>query len=159
MTEITSLIAAATALLAVILGPLVTLWVAQKHARISIRSQNRQAWINTLRDTISEFVAISTLGSAIVDAKDMHLKAERLLFLEAKIKLLLNPNERDHKKLIELVTKCRLALADDIKKLTPSDDDSPEKSVSESQGELISVLVPLAQSVLKREWERVKKAE
>lgn len=87
------------------------------------------------------------------------MKAERLLFLEAKIKLLLNPNERDHKKLIELVTKCRLALADDIKKLTPSDDDSPEKSVSESQGELISVLVPLAQSVLKREWERVKKAE
>jgi hypothetical protein len=59
-----SVISACTALVASILGPLVTLSVAKRQFNASVLSANRQKWIETLRDMLAEL--ISLLVSALV---------------------------------------------------------------------------------------------
>ena len=60
-TETIAVISAVTALLAVLLSPLVSLWSAQRQSRVTVLSANRQAWINTLRDLIAEYISITGL--------------------------------------------------------------------------------------------------
>ena len=48
------IITALTALVAVIVGPLVALHVAKMQNNVSVLAKSRQEWINTLRDEISQ---------------------------------------------------------------------------------------------------------
>lgn len=59
MAQTVAIISAVTALFAVLLGPLVSIWAAQRQSRVAVLSANRQAWINALRDLISEYISIS----------------------------------------------------------------------------------------------------
>ena len=154
MSESIALVAAITALLAVVLGPLVSLAVAQKQARVAVLSNNRQAWINSLRDNISEFYAAITYVH-ITDwkehpAKELNDKVERVLYLEWKIKLMLNPVEADHQKLIELLIAGRRTVSGARKGKAES---------GEAWMKATEALLPLAHEVLKREWVRVKKMQ
>jgi hypothetical protein len=150
MADIVAIIAAVTALCAVVLGPLVSMWAADKQARVAVRSANRQAWINTLRDCLAEFVSLVTIIS-LSEGSDLRTKIEREFFLEAKIKLLLNPNETDHRALVELIDAVRTASGATMEKY----DQSKEAVLRE----LVRRLGVLSQTILKREWERVKNAE
>jgi hypothetical protein len=49
VVEALAILSAATALIAVVLGPLVSLWAARRQSRVTVLSANRQAWINMNR--------------------------------------------------------------------------------------------------------------
>ena len=57
-------ISACTALVASIVGPIVTLSVARRQFNATVLSANRQRWIETLRDMLAEL--ISLLVAALV---------------------------------------------------------------------------------------------
>lgn len=149
MTEVLAIISALTALAAVLLGPLVSIWVAQKQVRVSVLSNNRQQWINTLRDIISEYfsiVAIVLVTDWDGKPRDEHdQKMERLMLLNSKIRLMLNPKEDDHIKLVEL-------LGDLAEQAASARSEMSKDKMRASHNEAVLV----AQKVLKGEWERVK---
>lgn len=91
-SEVVALLAAVTALCAVMLAPLVSPWTEKQRTRVAVLSANRQAWINRLRDDIAEFVSIVSYIGATHKSEDLQRthaeKYERLLFVHAKIKLM-----------------------------------------------------------------------
>ncbi len=155
MSETVALVSAITALCAVVLGPLVSLWAAQKQSRVAVLSGNRQAWINTLRDLIAEYISIV----AVVHAGDwvhkseeeFDQKLERLTLIRTKIMLMINPNEEDHDRLVKLLVAISQTLGGRAA--------AREKRDMQKAGELHNKLYPLAQAILKREWERVKQTQ
>jgi hypothetical protein len=150
MNEGVALFAAFTAFCAVVLAPLVSWWTAKRQANVAVLSSNRQAWINNLRDTCAEYISTAHVLSLVRD-DELHGKYERMLFLEAKINLSLNPLEIDHQQVCALVSKSMDAAARTLPKRT-------SENVAELRG-MLEELVRLVQRVLKREWERVKKVE
>jgi hypothetical protein len=151
MVEALAILSAATALFAVILGPLVSLWAARRQSRVTVLSANRQAWINTLRDLLAECMAISGFIH-IADWSDRKQsefdeKMERFALVVSKIRLMLNPKEQDHKRLSEMLGE----LMNSIRSLKEKD------AVKGAQ--LMKDFVPLSQTILKSEWERVKRVE
>jgi hypothetical protein len=151
VVEALAILSAATALFAVVLGPLVSLWAARRQSRVTVLSANRQAWINTLRDLIAECMAISGFIH-IADwshrkQSEFDEKMERFALVVAKIRLMLNPNEQDHKRLSEMLGQ----LMNSMRSLNEKD---PVKGA-----QLMKDFVPLSQTILKREWERVKRVE
>ena len=155
MTEAIALVSAITALCSVLLGPLVSMWSVQKQTRVSVLSGNRQAWINSLRDQISEFLAIL----AVMHAGDWSSRTEKeydeelkqLTLVRSKINLMVNPKEEDHRNLLKLLDDASCTVAERAK--------IAEESDWEKGAKIHSEIVPLAQSILKREWARVKQAE
>lgn len=131
------------ALAAVLVGPFVTLHVANLESRVNVLSKNRQEWINTLRLEIVAFmtnmVMIRPLLASSNSGEMYKLLEEGNLHLY-RTKLLINPREADHTALIqkmEAIWGHAMAL-----KPIPSDLDAE--------------LVAISQKVLKGEWERVK---
>jgi hypothetical protein len=53
-----SLVSACTALVASIVGPMVTLSVAKRQINASVLSANRQRWIESLRDLVAELISL-----------------------------------------------------------------------------------------------------
>ena len=155
MTELIAIISAATALSAVLLSPLVSLWAAQRQSRVAVLSVNRQAWINALRDLISEYISIVGLvHSGDWSSKtenEFDKKMERLSFLQSKIRLMLNPSEDDHNQLCTLLKDLLNGIGG---RATRGEKRDPERART-----IVDDVVPLAQSILKREWERVKRVE
>ncbi len=156
-TETLSLI---IALLAILFAPIIQLMISKRQIKAqlevskrqinsSVLSKNRQEWINTLRDSISEFISAITMiedkNISTNEQLDSHTtKLERILYINTKINLLINANEEDH-----------ILLAEKLKRLL-------ELYVKPDNNEKITVIddtVELSQKILKREWERVKKLE
>ena len=117
-----------------------------ERSREVIVSNNRQKWINTLRDDISKFLSTTTkLVSDKSESNNGGLKRENVdaLWLEFyKIQLLLNPNEEDHNNLISYLRDV-IAAINDTNAFTNKRSDVIETS----------------QIILKHEWERVKRFE
>jgi hypothetical protein len=120
-----------------------------------ILSNNRQKWINTLRDSVSEFLSSHEL-SKLINQHDKksngtlpeyreEFKKWQLLYY--KIQLLLNPNEEKSQKLLELMIQLGV--------FTDYSSNSKEAEYEKIQKEIIKV----TQLILKEEWERVKKLE
>lgn len=155
MTETIALVSVITALCSVLLGPLVSMWVVQKQSRVSVLSGNRQAWINSLRDQISEFIAIIAVAHSgdwsSRTEKEYDDERKQLVLVYSKIELMLNPQEEDHAQLSTLMREATCTLA------------GRARSANEGDGErgakIAAKIVPLAQSILKREWQRVKQTE
>jgi hypothetical protein len=155
--DIAPIAAAVTAIVAVIVGPLVTLTVAKRQieaskktadlqARSNVLSKSRQEWINTLRNEIAGFM--SSMGHAlpatISDTSGATLQLTKDVRLHyAKVQLLINPKEEDHQAVV-------LKMASMIQQMS-------QLNLSFEDANL--ELTALAQKVLKREWERVKSFE
>ena len=153
-----SMVSAATALVASIVGPLVTLSVGRRQFAASVLSANRQRWIEQLRDLLAEFV--SQLGAvwviratwqgewnkglAPIAADPARLeKMQRLLLVQSKIRLMLNPTEADHQELYAAIEASLQRLREER-----SDEDETAADVEH--------IAKLGQAILKREWQRVK---
>jgi len=113
----------------------------------------RQAWINTLRDKISEALAIMSVNrlnycpsshwdeerKERAEKRDLE-NYEQLMLLIASINLYINPDEPEHVKLIKLlesaVTDYHNAVVTDEKQAN---------------------IIILSQQILKKEWEVTKK--
>jgi hypothetical protein len=150
------------AALAVFFGPLIQLYlgkrqiraqlqIAHEQLRATVRSNNRQQWIHILRDQVSGFA--SELGGLLLtldkhgklrDPKAYPEKVEKLLFLQTKIQLLLNPDKPDHQEIIRLVDEAREAAVNrEVARVEMTVRDITEK----------------AQALFKGTWERIKKLE
>jgi hypothetical protein len=155
---IISMISAATALVASIVGPLVTLSVGRRQFAATVLSTNRQRWIDMLRDALAELVAqLATIwviratwtenwdkGLAPLAKDPARLeKLQRLMQVQWKIRLLLNPTEADHQELYKAI----------VSALDRLREERSEESDTQADIERIS---QLGQAILKREWQRVK---
>ena len=146
ISAIAAIIAAAVAAIATVVGPLVTTRISRRQTVSTLRQQ----WIDRLREDISEFLSLINhylLYTEIpLETEDEQRSYRRLLYLEAKIQMMVNPKEEDHLKLIELIG---------LLITTIHGSKSEEKRM-----DIISTnhnkLIALSQQILKREWERVK---
>ncbi len=119
----------------------------------------RQAWINSLRDTVADYAARLQTGRAFdlslrfSKEEAIRLQAEaawheqvtEIHVLKGKIRLLLiiNPKEAEHEKLVVLVDEAFDALVAGKNAKTPLD-------------QLVDNLYRHTQDVLKKEWKVVK---
>ncbi|MFN5497622.1 MAG: hypothetical protein ACK5C3_13730 [bacterium] len=150
-----ALVSSVTALVAVIVGPFVTVWVAKAQIKASVVSANRQQWINRLRDEIAGFVhqvkhvpsALSAGAISVEQAIAMH---GELALREEVVKLLLNPNEPRHQDLVKLMSKASNTARKSINRRVGN-----AKEIDEATDRVVAE----AQKILKSEWERVKRGD
>ena len=153
-----SLVSASTALVASVVGPVIALTVARRQFNATVISANRQKWIETLRDTLVELIAL--LRAALVvkskwkDKWDrgrgplnadpaMLEKFEHIVLSQSKIDLLINPTDADQQLLYETIETAISRLG-------------AEASLeAETQGD-IQTITRVGQAILRREWQRVK---
>src|SRR5258705_4373335 len=106
ITPVVSLVSASTALVASIIGPIVTLTVARRQYNATVVSASRQRWIETLRDTLAELIALIRAalvvksnwkdkwdhGRGPLNANPAILeKFEHIVLAQSKIGLLISP--------------------------------------------------------------------
>lgn len=149
----TSQISAVIALVAVVVGPIVSVYITKRQIHASVVSSNRQKWIDNLRDQLSEVITsirILSLHRSLekIENSELNDRIEKLVLLEAKINLLLNPNEADHK-----------TLSGTIRKAIDTIGAGNEREKRMDAQELLKSLLSQSQFVLKREWERVKRGD
>lgn len=142
-----------TALIAVIVSPIVSIYVAKRQIRASVVSTSRQKWIDSLRDQLAEFIAAAHVmglhrGLNMIETPEFNSRLEQLRLIESKVLLLLNPNEADHK-----------VLAATIGALIPQLFGGDELSKRKVAKEALPRITEQSQSILKREWERVKRGD
>lgn len=149
----TALLSAITALVAVAVSPIVSIYIARRQIRASVVSTNRQKWIDQLRDQLAELV--TSIKFLNLQRSLHHLseaewveRFQRTHFLENKISLLLNPKEPDHVALSKTIRQAVEAMV--------------EKEGSRDSLRVLDhtdSVVQQAQAILKREWERVKSGD
>jgi hypothetical protein len=141
------LINAVAALIAVIISPLISIYIVKKEINSKVLSENRQLWINSLRERIATFTTlINTFPSVTTDnSVDISARAARtsqISQLANEIALHINPNEEDHAELVRLVRAAE-------KRSAPWPNPEP----------VDDQIVVVAQIILKREWQRVKEGK
>lgn len=144
-----SVLSLIVALLAVVVSPLVSWIIVKLQIRASLATADkqitapmRQTWINKLRDLVAELISLSQRYYA-VDDNFADEDYQRLVLLEAKIQLMLNPNEPGHQ---ELGKRIREIVGIKYKK---------EVNVVEFAG-LRNQVMNTTRAILKCEWNRVK---
>jgi len=118
--------------------------ISEEHDRAqkTINANNRQEWINSLRDEITSFLAVVALIPPSQQFTQISEVEQKKLWLHNyKIQLLLNPREKDH---VELVDKIRAEI---------------NNLIHCNEKTLISDIIAISQQVLKREWDRVRSFE
>ena len=158
ITPVVSLVSASTALVASIVGPIITLTVSRRQFNATVISTSRQKWIETLRDTLAELIALLRAalvvkskwkdkwdrGRGPLDADPAMLdKFEHIVLSQSRIDLLTNPTDADHQLLHEAIETA-------IKRL------GAEESLEVETQRDIRTITRLGQAILRREWQRVK---
>ena len=152
MSDIAIILTAGTALVAVIVGPVVSVYIARRQIRASVVSANRQAWINNLRDAIADYLAkqemVRNLNVHGYADESSFPRIEETVRLANRIELLINPKEEDHVELAHLICQMANTMNQQNEKNKDFDVDMHRKRI-----------VELSQAILKREWERVKSGD
>jgi len=153
MSEITAIITASTALLAVIIGPIVSIYVARKQIYASVVSTNRKTRFNHLQDALAEWLTAEQIffiskHSDFWEKADAQRALEKMMLLEYRIRLLIDHTEESHLKLVELLRK----EFDDLNKSL----ESPPQEQEELKKYGDDGIILLAQMVLKEERDRAK---
>jgi len=144
------------ALLAVLVGPIVSWLIAKRQAQITLSiakrhtiSPIRQEWIDKLRKHVAEIMStshqyfVAHQGDPSEEGKMIADEPFRKrLFLYREIELMLNHDEDDHKQLLRQLDKISFAIGE-------------LKTINEfSKG--VKEATRLAQKIFKDEWTRVK---
>jgi hypothetical protein len=153
-----SLVSALTALVASVVGPIVTVQVAKRQIAANVVSTNRHKWIAELREMLAELVSLMSAvavmrsrwkdpwnrGMAVLDANPQLIeKIERIVLVQWKIRLLLNPSEPQSVELHDLIMSA-------FNRLQAETWNEAEMHVC------IEEITHRSQLLLKREWRRVK---
>jgi NifB/MoaA-like Fe-S oxidoreductase len=153
LAVLAAIASAIAAIVSAIVSPLITANTTKKQIRASLISANRQAWINSLREELSEllelFIWVHTriiLVPSLEGANEEAKKLSRIRRLIRKIELELNPAETKSKELMELLKKLQVAT---------HAKNSPELNFETN----LDAAVSKAQEIFKAEWERVKRGE
>jgi hypothetical protein len=154
-----ALISACTALVASVLGPFVTLSVARRQFSANVLSANRQKWIDTFRDGLAELLSLFNAAHAIKRESAVEWrhgigmiladhsfagKLEKTYAAIAQIELLTKSEEPDHEALNAAI---RSALGHLL------DDELREAELAEC----LAHTSRLGRSIIRYEWERVKR--
>lgn len=154
-----SLITATTALVASIMSPFVTLSVARRQFRANVISTNRQKWIETFRNRLSELLSLMNAAQVIkrhsiaswqgglgpVHANlGLAEKFERAYMALAEIRLLTNASDSEHRHLNEALASALAHLQHD------------ELRDGELAGSIEDVIA-LGRTIIRHEWGRVKR--
>ena len=146
---ILSLIVAA---LAVFVGPVISWRVARRQLATTLEVSNkqiiapmRQAWINNLRDVLSEISSSALHYFVAVFEERTDQEYQHLTHLEYKVVLMLNPKEDDHQRLEKLIRQMIGMLGDEASAIRDKEFPNCHKAV-----------IKLSREVLKREWDRIK---
>jgi hypothetical protein len=115
-------------------------------ARASSVSNNRQAWINALRDEVTGFLTDADMSSIVRDempisddrAREQFRSARALTAHIFKVRLLINPTEGESTRLVEMLEEAQR-----------------EGLTAERREDIVSH----TQQILKTEWERVKSGD
>ena len=143
-----AIVSAFAALIGAAIGATASYFVAGREYNVMAVAQNRQAWINTLRDTIAELQSLIvplwhwTGNDAEQASSDIY---RRSTLLVSKLRLLINPEEEDHQRLVDLAERA-------FRQAT-----GPERGEPKVIREVQLDLTACTQAILKREWERVKR--
>jgi hypothetical protein len=155
MDKIISLVSVATALAAIVVGAIVQVYVTNRQIRASTVSNFRQAWINALRDEIAiyigEWTKVATRWQRLKDESEL-TRQEGLRNLarhEAKIALLINPNEADHLELLRLIARATQLADEEFSGVEAKD-------IAETLSQTREKIIAKSQVILKREWNVVK---
>ena len=149
LKEITPFLSVLVALIAVFLGPFLSAWVARRQIVAPIR----QKWIDELRKLITEFLSTAQMlavvneSNGILNEDDIDKETyKKMLSIERKLTLMLNPNETLHNELMKHIRELL---------------DKTEHGISNllEFGPLVRKITETAQSILKEEWVRVKKGK
>jgi hypothetical protein len=153
-----SLITATTALVASVMGPLVTLTVARRQFRANVISTNRQKWIDEFRDRVSELLSLMNAAQLIkrhsagawrggvgpAASLGVTDKFEKAFMALSEIRLLTNASDPEHQRLNEALA---VALAhvqhDDLR------DEELDAAIQE--------VIALGRTIIRHEWSRVKR--
>lgn len=139
------------AVLAVFVGPLISWAIAKRQIDLSFKMTNkqivapmRQAWINSLRDLMAEFLAKSVHYWAAGYDNRTDKEYLRMEELQSKLHLMINPKEEDHNRLKEQVK----IVVNYISSGNVRDDAVLQKAHKQAE--------ELTQTILKKEWDRVR---
>ena len=151
----TAIISSLTALAAVALAPMISVYVAKRQIRASVVSANRQAWINRLRDELAFFVCEvrlvpSTYAADAIALPEAIKRYEGMMLKEGTVKLLLNPTEVEHIELLRLMKAAVETAQEAINK---------KQGMAKELDQSADLIVSQSQKVLKAEWDRVKSGE
>jgi len=149
-------VTACSALVSAAAGPLVSVVVSARQIRASVVLNNRERWIEALRDSLAEYVAL-LLSVAILEetqhgdpmmavGNDPSLLqlVERVALVKNKILLMVNPIEATHYQLCQPVEDAyRLLVAG--------------KGSREQIRVYTDAITTAGRAVLKSEWARVKR--
>ena len=149
--KIITFISLGIAFLAVIISPIISFIVTNRQIKSSldivsrqIISPMRQKWINNLRDLIAEFLSRVTSYWITGIEKRNDLEYQKLLELEYKLSLFINPKEKDHN---DLIYEFKLLLH--ILNMGGTQDDLMFEPTRDN-------IVKISQKIIKSEWNRVK---
>ena len=140
------------AALAVFVGPFITLRLGRNQIELSRRIASkqivapmRQAWINELRSKVAELSsgALHYWNTGFDDRKDEEVR--RVWQLQEEIKLLINPNEEDHKTLVDTIQQLLSAMQKGVKRDAANDFFAAHHNTT-----------ILSQKIFKDEWNRIK---
>jgi hypothetical protein len=153
-----SFISALTALFATIIGPYVTLKTAKSQINANVISLNRAKWIDNMRDllarAISHWTAIQYLradlklrdSTEIATHPALLSEIEQAVMTKIKIRLMLKPTDPDAQRLIQTFESAITCLHFE------NDQATVEQKITAYSEEIIAI----GQSILNREWTRVK---
>jgi hypothetical protein len=163
-TDWTKYVVAVTALVAVIVGPLLQWAIARRQAADNI-SAKRQNWIDELRKDAAEYLTlIGHLQDLRRPTPGLSRDEEIVLFnekaaanakameLALRIRLRLNPSEVDHNELNRLFEVLARASPDPTPGEAPGDITRERAAFFAARENVVKQL----QAILKKEWERVK---
>jgi hypothetical protein len=147
-------IPALSALLGVLVGSFISLYVAKLQFASTVISQYRKEWINRLQEAIadlqSQILRVNMVLSRIDDStplSDVWNYLQKASFISNKILLMLDPSDANQKKLQSLILQVSSEFAKE-KGYTP-------KNVTDIQDEITDA----ARSVFASEWMKAKKGK
>ena len=142
------------ALATVVISPIAQYCTTRLQVVASTISNNRKLWIDAVRDEVAGVLGLCMqMPQYIYNVESRHEQTigwiSGLTTRVAKLELLLNPNEADHRQLIEA--------ANNLLKLVVSEEHRAPEVFGKKIKEQSEMIIRLSQPILKREWNRVKK--
>jgi hypothetical protein len=152
-----AILSALAAVAALIISPLITFWTTRSQIRANLVSANRQAWINALRDDLSELFELVTwlfllrpgTHSGEEGYKYVAERRSRIRLLKNRVRLRLNPTEDTSAALLSSIEK--------LHSLAHGGATGDDREVEFN--DQMETAVANAQEILKSEWKRVKKGQ
>lgn len=174
-SDLVPIISVTTALAAVIISPLVSWIVAKRQIDIAKHqitasnvSSKRQVWIDELRRDVAEALALASRTEDLrrpshdlnreeqLDVFDGRMEAElKTLELLMRIKLRLNPNEQAHNDLVAAFRQLSGAARDPQPGETEADRQRLQTEFRAARDNVLAI----TQTILKSEWDRVRRGE